>query len=76
MFGTNSEPWMADAACTQIGGEPFFPEGSEHPGDAKSACRRCDVTEACLQYALLHKETHGIWGGLSYAERRKLRRAA
>jgi WhiB family redox-sensing transcriptional regulator len=36
----------------------------------------CDVRAECLEYALLHDERFGIWGGLSERERRRLRRRA
>jgi len=36
----------------------------------------CPIRNQCLAYALKHNEVHGIWGGMSYVERRKLRRSA
>ncbi|WP_433463953.1 WhiB family transcriptional regulator [Spirillospora sp. CA-128828] len=41
--------------------------------EAKDGCAVCDIRAACLDYALNHNE-HGIWGGLTRAERRKLHR--
>jgi hypothetical protein len=57
-----------------------LPEGYyiDNPADfhlqnlAKAACKVCPVRDDCLNYALKW-EDHGIWGGLSPAERRKIR---
>nr|WP_271209415.1 WhiB family transcriptional regulator [Rhodococcus wratislaviensis] len=40
---------------------------------AKQVCLRCPVRARCLNYALEARETHGIWGGYTEDERRKLR---
>ena len=39
---------------------------------AKQICAQCNVREDCLQFALRVREPHGIWGGLTEAERRAL----
>jgi len=39
---------------------------------AKIFCKTCPVRNECLQYAIVANEVHGIWGGLTYKERRKL----
>ena len=75
------EPWMDDALCTEVGGEVWFPEKGDHgeAARAKAICNRCDVTTQCLDYALRNHEKHGIFGGLSPDQRRRLntrRRAA
>ncbi len=44
--------------------------------EAKKVCKRCDVREACLQWALDAGQDHGVWGGLSEDERRALKRRA
>jgi WhiB family transcriptional regulator, redox-sensing transcriptional regulator len=70
-------PWMADALCAEIGGELFFPEKQGSSARlAKKMCRRCDVTVECLEYALSNDIAHGVWGGKSDRERRRLRRAS
>ena len=38
---------------------------------AKTVCRRCEVQEECLEYAVNNREKFGIWGGLSERERRR-----
>ena len=37
-------------------------------------CRGCIVRSQCLEYALVHSEKFGIWGGMSERERRRIRR--
>lgn len=39
---------------------------------AKKLCGECPVRKECLNYAIVGNETHGIWGGLTYKERRKI----
>jgi WhiB family redox-sensing transcriptional regulator len=39
---------------------------------AKSICAECTVRQECLEFALRVHEPHGIWGGLTEAERRRL----
>ena len=42
--------------------------------EAKSVCRRCDVVDTCLKWALENGQDAGVWGGLSEDERRALKR--
>ncbi|RAE30272.1 WhiB family transcriptional regulator, partial [Burkholderia multivorans] len=44
--------------------------------EAKTVCRRCEVAETCLQWALESGQDAGVWGGLSEDERRALKRRA
>jgi WhiB family redox-sensing transcriptional regulator len=38
--------------------------------EAKNMCNTiCEIRDACLEYALKHNETHGVWGGTSPRER-------
>jgi WhiB family transcriptional regulator, redox-sensing transcriptional regulator len=39
---------------------------------AKMICAQCIVQQECLEFALRVHEPHGIWGGLTEAERRRL----
>lgn len=68
--------WVAQALCIETDNpEEFFPEKGGSSRQAKAVCRRCDVREQCLEYALERQERFGIWGGLSERERRKLGQA-
>jgi WhiB family redox-sensing transcriptional regulator len=61
------------AACAEIGGDDWFPE----PGDtewhrAKRICAGCEIQAECLAWALVMHEPHGIWGGLTVNERKRV----
>ena len=73
--------WLEDAECTRrVDPELFFGAANGLTGSAlemsetaaKAVCARCGVTEDCLLYALATKQTHGVWGGLTAAERETL----
>ena len=71
--------WRDRSACLDEDPELFFPIGNTGPAilqieEAKQVCRRCDVREQCLQWALEAGQDHGVWGGLSEDERRALKR--
>ncbi len=68
--------WQDDGLCAQADPEAFFPEKGGSTKQAKSICKRCPVTDECLQYALDNDERFGIWGGLSERERRNLQNSA
>ncbi len=71
--------WRHRSACRDEDPELFFPIGTTGPAlmqveDAKAVCRRCDVVEACLSWALDNGQDAGVWGGMSEDERRALKR--
>jgi WhiB family transcriptional regulator, redox-sensing transcriptional regulator len=74
------EDWQVRAACRGPQAVVFFPpshferksEKLKREEQAKAICATCAVREPCLSYALRIREPHGIWGGLSEAERRAL----
>jgi WhiB family redox-sensing transcriptional regulator len=41
---------------------------------AQKICAECPVAEACLEYALANHIDHGVWGGASERERRRILR--
>ena len=55
---------------------PSLPERREdrdaREAKAKMICGDCSVQRDCLDFALRVREPHGIWGGLTEAERRRL----
>lgn len=51
------------------------PRESLYVPQAKKACQSCEVVNQCAEYAVKHREEFGIWGGLTYLERRTLWRA-
>lgn len=65
-----------EAACAETDPDSFFPDkGGDGPvmaGQAKRICHRCEVIDQCLQWALDNAEPHGVWGGLTERERRRI----
>ena len=47
---------------------------AEAEESAKAICAVCPVREACLEHALSVREKHGVWGGLTERERRRVLR--
>lgn len=76
LFDPAETEWQALANCLGVDPELFFPERGASTREAKAVCKGCVVREACLAYALRRGERHGVWGGTSERERRRLRRAA
>jgi WhiB family transcriptional regulator, redox-sensing transcriptional regulator len=71
--------WRDRAACLEEDPELFFPIGNTGPAilqieEAKAVCRRCEVIDTCLKWALETGQDAGVWGGLSEDERRALKR--
>ena len=73
-----SEPWRHKAACSGKDTAYWFPEqtGPYNPATARAVaiCRSCPVQLACLAHAQEQPEHHGIWGGLTPAQRLGMRR--
>jgi WhiB family transcriptional regulator, redox-sensing transcriptional regulator len=66
--------WWRWAACQEADPELFFPVAPVGPGageiaQAKALCAACGVRRQCLQYALATHQVHGVWGGMTEAER-------
>jgi WhiB family redox-sensing transcriptional regulator len=71
--------WHDRAACVGVDPELFFPIGNSGPAllqieETKAVCRRCEVVEICLSWAMESGQDNGVWGGLSEDERRALKR--
>lgn len=76
---TPSEPfrsWQQRAACRDTGCDVFFPlENEAEPARrgreraAKVICAGCPVRRPCAVHALVNREIHGVWGGLSESDR-------
>lgn len=67
------QDWRAQALCAQVDPEIFFPKKGANPAQAKAVCAMCPVRNECLEHALTHIETYGIWGGLTARQRQELR---
>jgi WhiB family transcriptional regulator, redox-sensing transcriptional regulator len=71
--------WRSAGACLSADPDLFFPISAVGPADeqitrAKMICARCMVRQECLDFALTHDQTHGIWGGTTAEERQRARR--
>src|SRR5262249_31337079 len=72
--------WQLRAACRGPESVLFFPpttperkdERDAREAKAKAICHACPGQAEGLDYALSLREPHGIWGGLTEAERRLL----
>lgn len=63
--------WFERAACKGMDTNLFFPERGAYPSDglAVTTCGECPVRKECLEYSLVNKIKHGVWGGLSTRKR-------
>lgn len=66
-----------EGACVAHDPDLWFAAADSHDAAiAIAICREeCAVLELCLAHALERPERYGIWGGLTEAERARLRRA-
>jgi len=62
------------AKCTGIPRATFFPDDSVGVKVAKRVCAGCRVRSQRLDYALANRVEHGVWGGASERERRRMLR--
>jgi WhiB family redox-sensing transcriptional regulator len=65
--------WMADGKCRDLPPAVFFPSDGVGVEVARRICADCPVKEPCLEYAL-YRIDHGVWGGASERERRRIAR--
>jgi WhiB family redox-sensing transcriptional regulator len=52
----------------------FFPSDGTGVQAAAAICARCPVQAPCLEYALVNRIQHGVFGGLSERARDRLLR--
>lgn len=67
--------WMAGGNCRHHPPEVFFPSDGVGVETAKRICAECPVREMCLEYALHNRIDHGVWGGTSERQRRRILRS-
>ena len=68
-----------EQACAGVDTDLFFPpDGWQRAAveRARTICRSCPFLAACTAYAMDRPALHGMWGGLTQAERAALRRRA
>jgi WhiB family transcriptional regulator, redox-sensing transcriptional regulator len=64
------------ALCAEVDPGIFFPGDSDSGSSkkAKSICMECSIRIKCLDFAVENNIDHGVWGGMSAVDRRRIRR--
>jgi len=75
--GLMGKDWRSAGLCR--GSDPliFYPPSEDDDSlaeEAKTICGMCAVRKPCLEFALTTREKHGVWGGLTERERRRVLR--
>jgi WhiB family redox-sensing transcriptional regulator len=66
--------WMAAGRCRDLPPETFFPSDGVGVDHARKICADCAMKGPCLEYAMANHIDHGVWGGTSERERRRIAR--
>lgn len=64
--------WMVKGNCRDEPPSRFFPSDGVGVDIARRICAGCPVQLPCLEYALEQRVDHGVWGGASERERRRI----
>ncbi|MEI2640465.1 MAG: WhiB family transcriptional regulator [Microthrixaceae bacterium] len=64
--------WMAAGNCANKSPDFFFPSDGVGVELARQVCETCPVKMQCLEYTLANRIDHGVWGGTSERERRRI----
>jgi WhiB family transcriptional regulator, redox-sensing transcriptional regulator len=64
--------WMEQGLCRDRTPATFFPSDGVGVDVARKICAGCPVKDGCLEYALENRIDHGVWGGCSERERRRI----
>lgn len=65
--------WQQHAACRGHDVAVFFATRGESSEPARAICSSCPVIDDCLTWALDQADHHGIAGGLTGRQRRRIR---
>ncbi len=79
ILSADPDAWRDHALGRDTDPDLVFPVGTTGQAlvtidHAKRVCGECEVSKACLDFALDTNQDSGIWGGLSEEERRVIRR--
>lgn len=67
------DEWFDHAICRDVPPSRFFPStGAEVEQVIKEFCKDCPVRGACGEHAIQNRIDHGVWGGMSERERRRV----
>ena len=72
--GVVDTSWMGRGKCREMPPDTFFPSDGVGVEVARRVCADCPVKEPCLDYAMANHIDHGVWGGTSERERRRIAR--
>ena len=74
--GPMAKDWRATGLCRGSNPLVFYPPSEDDTlaEEAKMICSACAVRKPCLEFALTSREKHGVWGGLTERERRRVLR--
>ena len=74
--GPAAQKWRAIGLCKGSDTMVFYPPSDDDSlaEEAKTICSMCAVKKPCLEFALNTREKHGVWGGLTERERRRVLR--
>ncbi|MGB3055181.1 MAG: WhiB family transcriptional regulator [Acidimicrobiales bacterium] len=64
--------WMSRGSCRNYPAAAFFPSDGVGVDAARKICADCPVKDDCREYALEQRIEHGVWGGCSERERRRI----
>ena len=67
--------WMNIGNCADQHPSMFFPSDGVGVERAKKLCEGCVAQTPCLDYALVNRVEHGVWGGASERQRRRILKA-
>ena len=67
--------WMTTGNCADQHPSVFFPSDGVGVERAKKLCEGCVSQNPCLEYALVNRVEHGVWGGASERQRRRILKA-
>lgn len=75
----DSHDWSLQAACLDDEPDLFFPVGQTTRAaaqfeEARAVCLGCPVRVLCLELALRVGADHGMWGGTTPTERKRIAR--
>jgi WhiB family transcriptional regulator, redox-sensing transcriptional regulator len=74
--GPSAQKWRSIGLCRGSETMVFYPPSDDDSlaEEAKTICSMCAVRKPCLEFALTNREKHGVWGGLTERERRRVLR--
>lgn len=72
---TRNTGWMARAACQGLNPNTFHPTRTQPlvARQARQVCNGCPVIDDCAEYAINDPNLQGVWGGMSWIERTRIR---